>query len=82
MFVQIRERDAAGHLADLRKPGASVQLFEQTQDHQVKFGTDPDEPDTLPSSEFFTLFREATRDEIEGGGPRRGRPKGEGAAPS
>ena len=80
MFTQIRERDAAGALVELRKPGPSVQLFEQTQDHEVKFGTDADDPTTLAASEFFTLFREETRDEIEGGGARRGRPKGESAA--
>ncbi len=74
MFTQIRERDEAGALADLGKPGPMVQLFEQTADHKVKFGTDADEPETLSSSEFFTLFREATREEIEGGGHRRGRP--------
>jgi hypothetical protein len=73
MFIQVRERDAAGQLADLRKPGASVQLFEQTADHHVKFGSDPEDPETLSSSEFFTLFREATRDEIDRRG--KGAPK-------
>ena len=77
MFTQIRERDDAGALADLRKPGPTVQLFEQTADHNVIFGTDPDDARKLPSAEFFSLFREATADEIEGGGGRRGRAKPE-----
>jgi hypothetical protein len=79
MFTQIRERDGAGQLVDLRKPGPSVQLFEQTADHQVKYGADADDPATLPAHEFFTLFREETREEIEGGGARRGRGKNEAA---
>lgn len=74
MFTQIRERDTAGQLVELDAPGPTVQLFEQTQDHQCKFGTDPEAPETLAAGEFFSRFREATPEEIEAPPPAtRGR---------
>lgn len=65
MFTQIRERTAAGQLADLDAPGPTVRLLEQTQDHRAVFQDGGGDLAELAASEFFALYREATPEEIE-----------------
>lgn len=48
------------------KDGPTRQVFEQTQDHQVIYGTPGgDKRETMPADEFFATHREATGDEID-----------------
>lgn len=67
MWTQIYERKSGGALAPL-EGGPTVTLLGEDHNYQCSYAEPGGEAQTLPSSEFHALFREATPDEIEGAG--------------
>jgi len=51
--------------------GGTVKLLAQTQDHKAVFMDSDGEEFTVPASEFFQCFREATQSEAEAAFPSK-----------